>query len=412
MAATAAPIMYQKNWRTKFNDYVTAHPGLQGRLEFKYEPSDNLARGLWICRLEDRADLRHIFAYANKKEVAKELVCQKYLDLQQETPMALHQIESTGKRLHQQQPQQSQSNNQENKEHKATAPIPENKQGTKNKKNVRSVLNELMQSCGLVNPKFWADGSGVVVGPHGCMYALYDRVPAILQQQVFADADEAAQYVIDHFADLFDERWVAPCTKDSAWKQFVTGLESKKIQLTCVTTASAANKWVQDYVDNNPKLTIVGVDVEAQHGKQLCCIQIATASNVLVFVSQHEVSAGIAKLLANEQIVKAVVDGSNDLLWLFSAGYRQTENMFDVAEWSEHYGVSPKAGLERYVKWFLGMHLDDMPYEFAHANWTSASNMSLQQKQYAACDAWLALQLATSNYFLPATKFAKTLRIS
>jgi ribonuclease D len=141
--------------------------------------------------------------------------------------------------------------------------------------------------------------------------------------------------------------------------------------------------------------TLVGFDTETRpafrpgESYPPSLAQVATAKAVYLFQVRHpEVAAAVARMLAEERIVKAGVGMADDLKSLRKVVAFSEKSIADVGAMAQRHGLK-QSGVRNLAGLFLGFRI---PKGTKTSNW-SRSQLSEQQIVYAATDAWACREL-------------------
>ncbi|MGH8690941.1 MAG: 3'-5' exonuclease, partial [Burkholderiales bacterium] len=141
--------------------------------------------------------------------------------------------------------------------------------------------------------------------------------------------------------------------------------------------------------------TVVGFDTEtrpafrAGEGYPPSLAQVATARAVYLFqVRQREVAAAVARMLAEERIVKAGVGQAYDLKALKQLVGFAEKSIVDLGTVAARHGLK-QTGVRNLTGLLLGFRI---PKGTKTSNWARAQ-LTAQQIAYAATDAWACREL-------------------
>jgi ribonuclease D len=117
--------------------------------------------------------------------------------------------------------------------------------------------------------------------------------------------------------------------------------------------------------------------------------QVATARAVYLFQVRHpEIAAAVARMLAEEHIVKAGVSVADDLKALKKVVAFSEKSIVDVGLMAQRHGLK-QSGVRNLAGIFLGFRI---PKGTKTSNWARHS-LTEQQIVYAATDAWACREL-------------------
>ena len=157
----------------------------------------------------------------------------------------------------------------------------------------------------------------------------------------------------------------------------------------------AAPHEVAGAMDDSLQETLVGFDTETRPafrpGESYLpsLAQVATARAVYLFqVRDPAVAAAVARMLAEERIVKAGVGMADDLKSLRKVVAFTEKSIADVGAMAQRHGLK-QSGVRNLAGLFLGFRI---PKGTKTSNW-SRPTLSEQQIVYAATDAWACRQL-------------------
>jgi len=141
--------------------------------------------------------------------------------------------------------------------------------------------------------------------------------------------------------------------------------------------------------------TVVGLDTETRpafrKGESYTpsLVQVATAKAVYLFqIQQQDCSSVLRDLLASEQTTKAGASIAYDLRQLKQVFAFEEKAVVDVGWAAKRHGME-QTGVRNLAALFLGFRI---PKGAKTTNW-SAKQLSPQQIQYAATDAWACREL-------------------
>jgi ribonuclease D len=141
--------------------------------------------------------------------------------------------------------------------------------------------------------------------------------------------------------------------------------------------------------------TLVGFDTETRpafrpgESYPPSLAQVATARAVYLFQVRHpEVAAAVARMLAEERIVKAGVGMADDLKSFRKVVAFSEKSICDVGAMAQRHGLK-QSGVRNLAGLFLGFRI---PKGTKTSNW-SRPTLSEQQIVYAATDAWACRRL-------------------
>lgn len=141
--------------------------------------------------------------------------------------------------------------------------------------------------------------------------------------------------------------------------------------------------------------TLVGFDTETRPSFRVgesyppSLAQVATGRAVYLFQVQHpEIAAAVAKILAEERIVKAGVSVADDLKALKKVVEFTEKSVVDLGTLAKRHGLK-QSGVRNLTGLLLGFRI---PKGTKTSNW-SRPELSRQQITYAATDAWACREL-------------------
>jgi len=141
--------------------------------------------------------------------------------------------------------------------------------------------------------------------------------------------------------------------------------------------------------------TVVGLDTETRpafrKGESYTpsLVQVATAKAVYLFqIQQQDFSSILKRLLESEVMVKAGASIAYDLRQLKQVFAFEEQAVVDVGWAAKRHGME-QSGVRNLAALFLGFRI---PKGAKTTNW-SAKQLSPQQIQYAATDAWACREL-------------------
>lgn len=141
--------------------------------------------------------------------------------------------------------------------------------------------------------------------------------------------------------------------------------------------------------------TVVGFDTETRpafrpgESYPPSLAQVATARAVYLFqVQRAEIAAAVARMLAEERIVKAGVGMADDLKSLKKVVAFHEKSIADVGTLAQRHGLK-QSGVRNLAGLFLGFRI---PKGTKTSNW-ARHQLTEQQIVYAATDAWACREL-------------------
>jgi len=141
--------------------------------------------------------------------------------------------------------------------------------------------------------------------------------------------------------------------------------------------------------------TLVGFDTETRpafrpgESYPPSLAQVATGRAVYLFQVRHaEIAAAVARMLAEERIVKAGVGMADDLKSLKKIVAFHEKSIADVGALAQRHGLK-QSGVRNLAGLFLGFRI---PKGTKTSNW-ARQKLSEQQIVYAATDAWACREL-------------------